>query len=142
MSPIPGPTLEIADAAAENAVRKSKLKKLKDIAEKINNKIYIKKKPITELYVFSFTVFPLNLITKIACGCINFFIWVLAPLKRIWSLKIFIPPVVDPAHPPINMIIIIITIPKLPQLEKLLLEYPVPVKIDIILNSDNLNELK
>ena len=49
ISPSPGPTLDIADAAAEKAVKKSKLKKLKIIADNINKKIYIKKKPITEL---------------------------------------------------------------------------------------------
>ena len=53
-------------AAAEKAVIKSKLKKLNDIAERINKKIYIKKKPIIELYVFSFTVLLLKRITRIA----------------------------------------------------------------------------
>ena len=36
--PKPGPTLEIAEAAAENAVIKSKLKKLRLIADNINKK--------------------------------------------------------------------------------------------------------
>ena len=49
ISPNPGPTFEIAEAAAENAVKKSKLKKLKLIADIMNKKIYIKKKPIIEL---------------------------------------------------------------------------------------------
>ena len=53
-----------------------------------------------------------------------------------------IPPVVDPAQPPINIITIIIIVPKLPQLEKLLLLYPVPVKIDVILNNETLNDNK
>ncbi len=35
ISPRPGPTLEIAEAEAENAVKKSKLKKLKDIEANI-----------------------------------------------------------------------------------------------------------
>jgi hypothetical protein len=35
-SPSPGPTFEIADAAAENEVKKSKLKKLNDMDAQIN----------------------------------------------------------------------------------------------------------
>tara|TARA_B100001029_G_C14906829_1_gene364137 strand:+ start:643 stop:810 length:168 start_codon:yes stop_codon:yes gene_type:complete len=47
--PIPGPTFDIAEAAAEKEVIKSKLKKLKLIDDKINIKIYMKKKPIIEV---------------------------------------------------------------------------------------------
>ena len=49
ISPKPGPTFEIAEAAAEKAVKKSKLNKLKLTADKINKNIYIKKKPMIEL---------------------------------------------------------------------------------------------
>ena len=49
ISPKPGPTFDIAEAAAENAVRKSKLNRLNDTADKINMNIYIKKKPKIEL---------------------------------------------------------------------------------------------
>ena len=57
ISPIPGPTFEIADAEADKAVKKSNSKKLKVIDDNINNKIQIKKKLIIEVYVFSLTVF-------------------------------------------------------------------------------------
>ena len=38
ISPIPGPTLEIADAEADKAVKKSISRKLKITADNINNK--------------------------------------------------------------------------------------------------------
>ena len=72
--PKPGPTFDIAEAAAEKEVKKSKLKKLRDIAAKININIYIKKKPIIELKVSSVTVCPLKEVTKTPCGCVSFLI--------------------------------------------------------------------
>ena len=105
---------EIAEADAEIAVKKSRPKKLnkRDAIRKIN--IYIKKKFITELNVSSATVFWLKEFKKTPCGWWSFFICDLADPNNICSLNIFIPPVVDPAHPPINITINKITKPKPP----------------------------
>ena len=135
MSPRPGPTFEIAEAEAEIAVKKSKPKKLKNIDVRIKINIYIKKKPITELKTSSSTDFPLKEVTKTPCGWVSFFICDCAARNNNWSLKIFTPPVVDPAQPPINIIINIITNPNPPQRLKLELLYPVPVKMDIMLKA-------
>ena len=48
ISPIPGPTFEIAEAEADKAVKKSKPNKLRETAVKMNNKMYIKKKLIID----------------------------------------------------------------------------------------------
>ena len=50
----------MAEAAAENEVIKSILKKLKQIDDNKKIQIYMKKKTIIELYVFSVTFFSLN----------------------------------------------------------------------------------
>ena len=48
MSPNPGPTFEIADAAAEMHVKKSKPLNESNNADKVKVKIYKKKKLITD----------------------------------------------------------------------------------------------
>ena len=54
---------------------------------------------------------------------------------RICILKILIPQVVEPAHPPININIKNKIKEKLPQLSNWALTYPVPVKIEITLKN-------
>ena len=74
IEPKPGPTFDIADAAADKEVRKSKLKKLNNIVEKMKVSMYIKKNPIMELNVSSPTVLSLKVVTKTPCGWVSFLI--------------------------------------------------------------------
>ena len=62
--------------------------------------------------------------------------------KRIWILNTFIPPVVEPVQPPINIIIKNNEVEKDPQLEKSAVVYPVPVITETPLNKANLKEVK
>ena len=55
-----------------------------------------------------------------------------------WTLKIFIPHVVDPAHPPINMSIKKKINGKFPHWSNSLVTYPVPVKIETTLKITDL----
>ena len=49
ISPIPGPTFDIAEADADTAVKKSKPKRLKETEVKMNSKMYMKKKLIIDV---------------------------------------------------------------------------------------------
>ena len=57
-------------------------------------------------------------------------------------LNIFMPPVVDPVQPPINIIIKNNAVENDPQLEKLAVVYPVPVITDTPLNKASLKDVK
>ena len=104
-SPKPGPTFDIDVAAADKLVIKSYPSKDRRSEIKKNDNIYKKKKLVTALKLASGILFPLNFDAKTPWGFINLRIWFLTDINNIWNLKIFKPPVVEPAHPPINIII-------------------------------------
>ena len=56
--------------------------------------------------------------------------------------KNLIPPVVEPVHPPINIMIKKRVVENEPQLEKSVVVKPVPVITDTPLNNANLKEVK
>ena len=60
IGPSPGPTLEIVDAEADIQVKKSSPLKESNNAEVKKVNMYRKKKLITDSYVVSFILFPLN----------------------------------------------------------------------------------
>ena len=79
------------------------------------------------------------LITNIPLGYKIFFNWFNINKYRIWILKILMPQVVDPAQPPMNIKPKNIISVKLPHVSKSSFTYPVPVKIEIILNNTDLS---
>ena len=114
----PGPTTAIAVAAADNEDSISIPKKHNIAAtisvEKINKKINVN----IERMVLSSRVDWAYDIFNTWCGLIIFFIcWVITE-NNICKRNIFIPPVVDPVQPPINIKINNNAIAKLPHSEK------------------------
>ncbi len=76
--------------------------------------------------------------TKIPLGKIIFFNWLITKEYRIWKRNIFIPHVVEPAQPPINIKARNKIRGKLPQSSNCAFTYPVPVKIEITLKNIDL----
>ena len=135
IDPNPGPTLDIDVAAPEIAVTKSR--PLNDsnavITKKISKYMYINE--ITEAINLLSTGFWSYFRTKIPFGKIIFFKWFWIKEYKICILNIFIPHVVEPAQPPINIRPKNKIIGKLPQSSYLAFTYPVPVKIEITLKT-------
>ena len=103
MLPKPGPTFEIALAAPEIEVKKSRpdIDSSIEIIKKRNKKEKIK--TITDFINLSVIFWLLYLTITILLGDINFLISFFINKKSICTLNIFIPQAVDPAHPPINI---------------------------------------
>ena len=136
MSPRPGPTLDIALAAPDMAVRKSRPEIDNNIAmiKKINKKEKIN--TITELMKLSDIFWLLYFDIIMLFGNINFFTWFFKKINNICNLKIFIPQAVDPAHPPINIKNKKNINENFPHNPKSSVTYPVPDKIEITLKED------
>ncbi len=96
-------------------------------------------KIITEFIKLSDIFWLLYFTISILFGYISFFIWLPKNINNIWSLKIFIPHVVDPAHPPTNIKNKKNIKENFPQRLKSSVTYPVPDKIETTLKEDILN---
>ena len=68
IDPSPGPTLDIVEAEADMHVRKSSPLKDNNNAEMKKVNMYRKKKLITDSYVVSLILLPLNRLAIIECG--------------------------------------------------------------------------
>ena len=74
--------------------------------------------------------------TTILLGLINFLIWFFMKIISICNLKIFIPHVVDPAHPPTNIKKRKKIKGNFPHKPKSSVTYPVPESIETTLKDD------
>ena len=127
-------TIAIGEEHISYQVKKSKPVEDKSKVIIKNIEIYKKIKDITDAINLSSIFFSSYLIIKIPLGYIIFFSWFDIKLINNWNLKILIPHAVDPAHPPINIKNKKNIKGKFPQSSKLVVTYPVPVRIEIILN--------
>jgi hypothetical protein len=98
-----GPILFIIDATVLNAVTGSVPKIVKIIENTPNNPKYKTTNPNVFVRISSLTGLPLSFTCIMALGLSRCTSSLALDLKRSIILATFIPPAVDPAHPPINI---------------------------------------